>query len=104
MYISGGENIYPTEIETVLYRHPAVHQCAVIGVPEPRWGEVGMACVTLKPGAKEATEDELISYLREHLAPYKVPKRIAFVDALPTSAVGKVLKRELRVMLKEDEE
>lgn len=95
MYISGGENVYPTEIEAVLYRHPAVFQCAVIGVPDPRWGEVGMACVTLKPGAT-ATEEELVVFLRENLAAYKVPKSARILEALPLSGMGKILKRNLK--------
>ena len=95
MFISGGENVYPAEIEQVLYRHPAVHQCAVIGVPDPKWGEVGKACVVLASGAA-ATEDELLDYLRAHLAGFKVPRSVAFLDALPISAAGKILKRELR--------
>lgn len=95
MFISGGENIYPAEVEQVLYRHPAVHQCAVIGVPDPKWGEVGIACVVLAPGAA-ATEDDLLAYLRGHLAGFKVPRSVAFLDALPISAAGKILKRELR--------
>jgi len=98
MFISGGENIYPAEIEQALYRHPAVHQCAVIGVPDDRWGEVGVACVVLKPGAA-ATPDELIAFLRGCLAGYKVPKSVVFLDALPISAAGKILKRELREQL-----
>ncbi len=95
MFISGGENVYPVEIEKALYEHPAVHMCAVIGVPDPKWGEVGLACVVLKPGAT-ATEEELIAFLKERLASYKVPKRVVFMDSLPISAAGKILKRELR--------
>jgi fatty-acyl-CoA synthase len=95
MFISGGENVYPAEIEAVLYRHPAVHMCAVIGVPHEKWGEVGKACVVLQPGA-EATEEEVIAFMKEHLARYKVPRSVAFLDALPISAAGKILKRELR--------
>ncbi len=95
MFISGGENVYPVEIENVLYEHPAVHMCAVIGVPDEKWGEVGKACVVLKPEA-EATEEELIAHMLQHLAKYKVPKSVAFVDALPLSGMGKILKRELR--------
>ena len=95
MYISGGENVYPAEIESVLYRHPAVFQCAVIGVPDPRWGEVGMACVTLKPGVS-AAEDEIIAFLRGALAAYKVPKTVKILEALPLSGMGKILKRELK--------
>lgn len=95
MFISGGENVYPVEIEKALYEHPAVHMCAVIGVPDPKWGEVGLACVVLKPGMT-ATEEELIAFLKERLASYKVPKRVVFMESLPISAAGKILKRELR--------
>jgi fatty-acyl-CoA synthase len=95
MFISGGENVYPAEIEQALYRHPAVHQCAVIGVPDAKWGEAGLACVVLKPGVS-AAPDELIAFLRGQLAGYKVPKSVEFLDALPVSAAGKILKRDLR--------
>lgn len=95
MFISGGENIYPAEIEQVLYQHSAVHQCAVIGVPDDTWGEVGKACVVLAPDT-EVTARDLLEYLREHLSAYKVPKSVEFLDALPISAAGKILKRELR--------
>jgi fatty-acyl-CoA synthase len=98
MYISGGENVYPAEIEGVLYRHPAVFQCAVIGIPDPRWGEVGMACVALKPGGG-ATGEELLTFLGEHLAAYKIPKTVQVLEALPLSGMGKILKRELREQL-----
>jgi len=95
MFISGGENVYPAEIEKVLYQHPAVHMCAVVGLADPKWGEVGKACVVLKPGAA-ASEDELIQFMAERLAKYKIPKSVSFLDALPISAAGKILKRELR--------
>ena len=95
MFISGGENVYPVEIENVLYKHPAVHMCAVIGLPDEKWGEVGKACVVLKPDAT-ATEEELIKLMQNNLAKYKVPKSVVFVDALPLSSMGKILKRELR--------
>ena len=95
MFISGGENVYPSEIEAVLYRHPAVQMCAVIGVPDPKWGEVGKACVVLKQ-EQVVGEDEMLAYLKEHLAAYKVPKSVALMDALPLSSMGKILKRELR--------
>jgi fatty-acyl-CoA synthase len=95
MFISGGENIYPVEIEQALYAHPAVAQCAVIGVPDEKWGEAGKAFVVLKPGAR-ATEAELLDHCRGRLARYKAPKSVAFLDTLPTSAAGKILKRELR--------
>jgi len=95
MFISGGENVYPAEIEKALYQHPAVHMCAVIGLPDPDWGEIGQACVVLKPGA-EVSEEELLAFMKNRLAKYKVPKRVEFLDELPISAAGKILKRELR--------
>ena len=95
MYISGGENVYPAEIEKALYQHPAVLMCAVIGLPDARWGEAGQACVVLKPGAT-AGEAELLAFMAGRLARYKVPKRVVIRDALPISAAGKILKRELR--------
>ena len=95
MFISGGENIYPVEIESALYKHPAVHMCAVIGVSDERWGQVGLACVVLRPDTS-TTEDELLAFLYDNLARYKVPKSIKFMDALPLSSMGKILKRELR--------
>ena len=97
MFISGGENVYPVEIETALYEHPAVAQCAVIGVPDEKWGEVGKAIVVLKPNAT-VTEEELIEHMKSRLAKFKVPKSVVFVAALPLSAAGKILKRELREM------
>jgi len=100
MFISGGENVYPAEIEAVLYKHPAVHMCAVIGVPDPKWGEVGKACVVRQSDAAaqppEALKEELIEFMRDHLARYKVPKSVEFLPELPISAAGKILKRELR--------
>jgi acyl-CoA synthetase (AMP-forming)/AMP-acid ligase II len=98
MFISGGENIYPAEIESVLYQHPAVHMCAVVGLPDPRWGEAGVACIVLKPG-HQAGEAELLAFLSERLARYKVPKRTVFLESLPISAAGKILKRELKEAL-----
>ncbi|MDI3289464.1 long-chain fatty acid--CoA ligase [Polyangium sp. 15x6] len=95
MFISGGENVYPAEIEKVLYEHPAVAQVAVIGVPDEKWGEVGRAIVITKPGAS-ATEEAILAHCRDHLAKYKVPKSVVFVDAMPISAAGKILKRELK--------
>lgn len=95
MFISGGENVYPVEVEAALYQHPAVAEAAVVGVPDPRWGEVGLAVVALKPGAA-VTADELLEHCRGLLARYKVPKRVEFRAELPKSAAGKILKRELR--------
>jgi fatty-acyl-CoA synthase len=94
MFISGGENIYPVEIENALYKHPAIHMCAVIGMPDEKWGEIGKACVVLKPG-KMCTESELIKHLEKNLAKYKVPKSVTIMDELPLSSMGKILKRVL---------
>lgn len=95
MIITGGENVYPRDIEEVLYRHPAVAEAAVIGIPDPVWVEKVHAVVALKDGAV-STEDELITFCKEHLARYKAPKSVEFMDALPRNPQGKILKRELR--------
>lgn len=95
MIISGGENIYPAEIENHLMKHPAVADSAIIGVPDATWGEAVKACVVLKPGA-QVTEREVIDWMRERLAHYKCPKSIDFVEALPRNPSGKILKRMLR--------
>ena len=95
MIISGGENIYPAEVEQALYTHPAVAECAVIGVPDPKWGEVGRAVVVLRAG-NQVTETELLAHLDGRLARYKIPKSIMFADALPHNASGKLAKPDLR--------
>ena len=95
MFISGGENIYPAEIEAILYKHPAVHMCAVVGVPHEKWGEVGKAFIICKPDTSPS-EDEIIVFLNENLARYKVPRHVVFVSEFPISGAGKILKRELR--------
>jgi fatty-acyl-CoA synthase len=95
MYISGGENVYPAEVEQVLYQLEGVAEAAVIGVADERWGESGLAIVVLKPGW--ALEPAAITgYCQQHLARFKVPKAVVFIDALPRNAAGKVLKRELK--------
>lgn len=93
--VSGGENISTVEIENVLFEHPGVLECAVIGIPDDRWGEVPAAIVTLRPGST-ASGNELIDFCRGKLAAFKVPKRIDFAEALPKGGTGKILKRELR--------
>lgn len=95
MIISGGENIYPREIEEVLYRHPAVAEAAVIGVPDKLWVERVHALIVLKEGRRTA-EDEMIEFCKQHLARYKAPKSVEFVESLPKNPQGKILKRELR--------
>jgi len=94
MYISGGENVYPVEIEEILFKHPAIDLAAVIGVPDEKWGEVGKAFITLKPG-KQLNIEDLRNYLSDRLGRYKVPKYYEIRDSLPTSATGKILKRDL---------
>ena len=95
MYVSGGENVYPAEVESVLYRHPAVAEAAVIGVSDQRWGEVGCAVVVCRNGTA-VTEAELLARCATALARYKIPRSVMFVGALPRNAVGKVHKPTLR--------
>jgi acyl-CoA synthetase (AMP-forming)/AMP-acid ligase II len=95
MIITGGENVFPREIEEVLYRHPKVLEAAVIGLPDPQWGEKIHAVVVLKEG-QEMTETEVIDYCKENLASFKKPKSVDFVNQLPRSSAGKVLKRILK--------
>ena len=95
MIISGGENVYPAEVENALYSHPKVADVAVIGVPDAKWGEAVKACVVVKAG-EELGEAELIAHARERIAGYKCPKSIDFVAALPRNPSGKILRRELR--------
>ena len=95
MVLTGGENVYPREVEEVLYEHPAVLEAAVIGAPDPKWGEKVVAVVCLREGGS-ASEEELIAFCRERIASYKKPKHVVFIDILPKNASGKVLKRELR--------
>jgi fatty-acyl-CoA synthase len=95
MYISGGENVYPAEVENVLYQLPQVAEAAIVGVPHPRWGETGLAVVVRRPGTTlEAAE--VLAHCNTRLARFKVPGEVAFVDQLPRTAAGKVLKRQLR--------
>ena len=95
MIISGGENVYSTEVEDAIYAHPDVAEAAVIGVPDPKWGEAVTAIVALRPGT-HLTEAALIEHCRGSLAGYKCPKSVRFIAALPKSAAGKILKQELR--------
>jgi acyl-CoA synthetase (AMP-forming)/AMP-acid ligase II len=95
MIITGGENVYSREVEEVVYTHPAVSEAAVIGLPDPTWGENVTAIVVLRDGMT-ATEDEIIALCRDRLAGYKKPKKVLFVDEIPKNVSGKILKRELR--------
>jgi fatty-acyl-CoA synthase len=95
MFISGGENVYPAEVENVLFSNPAIAEAAIIGVKDEKWGEVGRAIVALKPN-QTPSEQEIIDFCKERLAKYKVPKSVVFINALPRNAAGKVLKTDLR--------
>jgi acyl-CoA synthetase (AMP-forming)/AMP-acid ligase II len=95
MIIRGGENIYPKEIEEVLYAHPAVAEAAVVGLPDKRWGEEVAAFLVLREGAVLSAA-ELRAYLKERLADYKLPRRLEFVVSLPKTATGKIQKHVLR--------
>jgi long-chain acyl-CoA synthetase len=99
MIIRGGENIYPREIDDILYTHPAIAHAAVIGVPDELYGEEVAAFVVLKDGG-DVSEDELKAFCREHLADYKCPKTVHFVDDIPKGPTGKLLKRELAAALR----
>lgn len=92
MIVTGGENVYSTEVENTLYLHPAVLECAVVGVPDEKWGEAVQAIVVLKPAA-QATEEELIGFCKERIARYKAPKSIDFISALPKTGSGKIEKK-----------
>ncbi len=98
MYISGGSNVYPREAEEKILTHPAVKEAAIVGIPDPVWGEVGVAAVVLRPGAALA-EAELLGWMEDKVARYKLPKRVFFWDELPKSAYGKITKKILRAEL-----
>jgi acyl-CoA synthetase (AMP-forming)/AMP-acid ligase II len=100
MIVSGGENVYCAEVEGALYTHPGVHECAVIGLPDDKYGEAVTAVVVAAPGAALDAET-LIAHCRPRIAGYKLPRRIEFVEALPKSAMGKILKTDLRETLRE---
>ena len=95
MIVTGGENVYSREVEDVLYKHPGVAEAAVIGVPDPRWVERVHAVIVLKPKTL-ATEEEIITFCKKHIASYKTPKSVEFVDALPKNPQGKILKKTIR--------
>jgi len=96
MIIRGGYNVYPREIEEVLYEHPAVSEAAVIGVPDESLGEEIAAAVVLKRG-QEASAEDIRAFVKDRVAAYKYPRRIWFLDELPKTATGKILKREISV-------
>jgi long-chain acyl-CoA synthetase len=95
MIVSGGENVYPAEVENVLMAHPDIADVAVIGVPHEKWGETAKAIVVKVPGST-VTEDEIVAYAKERLATFKCPTSVDWVDMLPRNPSGKVLKKDLR--------
>ncbi len=95
MIITGSENVYCSEVEAALYKHPGIHEVAVVGVPDEKWGEAVFAVIVPSPG-QALNEEEIIEHCRVHIGGYKIPRRMAFVEELPKSAMGKILKNELR--------
>ena len=95
MIVTGGENVYSREVEDVLYRHPAINEVAVVGIPDPVWVERVHAVVALKADAV-ASEKDVIAFCKAHLASYKAPKSVEFVASLPKSPQGKILKKDIR--------
>ena len=97
MYISGGENVYPAEVENVLFALDGIRDGAIVGAPDEKWGEIGVAWCVLEEGST-LTEDDILGHFQGKLARFKLPARVRFIDELPRNATGKVLKRELRDM------
>jgi acyl-CoA synthetase (AMP-forming)/AMP-acid ligase II len=95
MIVTGGENVFSNEVEYILYEHPAVLECAIIGVPDEKWGEAVRGVIVKRPDL-DATEEGLIAFVKERIAHYKAPKRIDFVEELPKTGSGKIMKREIR--------
>ena len=95
LIISGGENVYPKEVEDIIYQHPAVQECTVVSAPDAKWGEIVQAVVVLKPEQK-ATEQDIIEHCKRRLAGYKCPKAVAFWDEIPKTIVGKIEKKKIK--------
>ncbi|MEP4784187.1 MAG: AMP-binding protein, partial [Erythrobacter sp.] len=103
MIITGGENVYPAQVESAIYGHPAIAEVAVIGIPSEKWGEEVKACVVAKPG-HDIDPNDVIAYTRENIAAFKVPKTIDIIPELPRNASGKILRRQLRAPYWEGQE
>ena len=101
MYISGGSNVYPREVEEVLLAHPGVAEVAVLGLPDPKWGEIGAAVVVRAPDASALDAATLLAHLEGRLARYRWPHHVFFWDALPKSGYGKIVKKDVRRLLVE---
>ncbi len=103
MIITGGENVYTLEVEAAIYKHPAVGECAVVGLPDEKYGEALFAAIVPQPGAS-VSADELVSHCREHIGGYKIPRQFAFLREMPKSAMGKILKTDLRKTFSDPDE
>jgi acyl-CoA synthetase (AMP-forming)/AMP-acid ligase II len=103
MIITGGENVYPKEVEEVVYRHPAVRECTVVSAPDAKWGEVVQAVVVLHPG-KQVTSEEIIEHCKKELAGYKCPKAVAFWNSIPKTIIGKIIKKDIKAKFWEGKE
>jgi len=101
MYISGGSNVYPREVEEVLLTHPAVAEVAIVGMPDAKWGEIGVAVVVRRTEASEVAATELLGYLEGRCAKYRWPRHIFFWDVMPKSGYGKIVKKDIKVLLVE---
>jgi fatty-acyl-CoA synthase len=101
MIIRGGENIYPKELEDVLYAHPKISEVAVIGLPDEKYGEEVMACIVPQQDS-EPTEEEIIGFCKNNMASYKIPRYVKFLDYIPKNIIGKVTKKELKQQILED--
>ena len=101
MYISGGSNVYPREVEEVLLTHPAVAEVAIVGMPDPKWGEIGVAVIVKRAGADKLEAAELLGYLDGRCAKYRWPRHIFFWDTMPKSGYGKIVKKDIKALLVE---
>ena len=103
MIVTGGENVYPKEVEDILYEHPAILECAVVSSPDKKWGERVQAVVVLKPD-QSATEEEIIHHCKEKLGGYKCPKSVEFWDEVPKTPIGKILRKDVKKKFWEKED
>jgi acyl-CoA synthetase (AMP-forming)/AMP-acid ligase II len=101
MYISGGSNVYPREVEEILLTHPGILEVAVLGVPDPKWGEIGVAVIVRRSGEKPVSESEIFDHLEGKCAKYRWPRMVFFWDSLPKSGYGKITKKDVRALLYE---
>ena len=99
MYISGGSNVYPKEVEEVLLTHPAVAEIAILGVPDEKWGEIGVAVIVLREHMTDVTDAELLAHLEDRCAKYRWPRKFFFWDTMPKSGYGKIVKKDIKRLL-----